>query len=65
MLESKAGTVSYAMVKCGGFLKGDTDYYSLPWIPLKYDVAREVYEAHLTLENFGAVDLELDGEASD
>ncbi len=24
MLEKKAGTVAYAVVKCGGFLKGET-----------------------------------------
>ena len=27
MLEKKAGTVAYAVVKCSGFLKGDTHHY--------------------------------------
>ena len=40
MLEKKTGTVAYAVVKCGGFLKADIHFYPLPWSSLKYDVAR-------------------------
>ena len=36
MLEKKAGTVAYAVVQCGGFLKGEIHHYPLPWNSLKY-----------------------------
>jgi sporulation protein YlmC with PRC-barrel domain len=36
MLEKKAGTVAYAVVKCGGFLKAGTHHYPLPWSSLKW-----------------------------
>ena len=65
MLEKKAGTVAYAVVKCGSFLKGDTHHYPLPWNSLKYNVAREAYEADLTLEEIQSGPSELDGEAFD
>ena len=50
MLEKKAGTVAYAVVKCGGFLKGDIHHYPLPWNSLKYNVTRKGYETDLSLE---------------
>jgi hypothetical protein len=65
MLEKKAGTVAYAVVKCGGFLKGDIHYYPLPWNSLNYDVARKAYKTDLTLEELRSGPSELDGEAFD
>ena len=65
MLEKKTGTVAYAVVKCGGFLKADTHYDPLPWTSLKYNVARKAYETDLTLEELQSVGSELDGEAFD
>ena len=65
MLEKKAGTVAYAVVKCGGFLKGETHHYPLPWNALKYNVARNAYETDLTLEELRSGRSELDGEAFD
>jgi sporulation protein YlmC with PRC-barrel domain len=65
MLEKKAGTVAYAVVKCGGFLKGETHHYPLPWNTLKYNVARNAYETDLTLEELRTGRSELDGEAFD
>ena len=65
MLEKKAGTVAYAVVKCGGFLKGDTHHYPLPWNSLNYDVARKAYKTDLTLEELRAGPSELEGEAFD
>ena len=65
MLEKKAGTVAYAVVKCGGFLKGETHHYPLPWNSLKYNVARNAYETDLTLEELRSGRSELDGEAFD
>jgi len=50
MLEKKAGTVAYAVVKSGGFFKGDVHHYPVPWNSLKYNVARTAYEMDLTLE---------------
>jgi hypothetical protein len=65
MLEKKAGTVAYAVVKCGGFLKGNAHHYPLPWDSLKYNVAREAYEANITLEELQRGPSELDGQAFD
>jgi sporulation protein YlmC with PRC-barrel domain len=65
MLEKKAGTVAYAVVKCGAFLKGNTHHYPLPWNSLKYNVAREAYQADMTLEELQSGPSELDGEAFD
>ena len=65
MLEKKAGTVAYAVVKCGGFLKGETHHYPLPWNTLKYNVARNAYETDLTLEQLRSGRSELAGEAFD
>jgi PRC-barrel domain len=44
MVEKEAGAVAYAVVKCGGFLKGDIHHYPLPWNSLKYNVARKAYD---------------------
>ena len=65
MLEKKTGTVAYAVVKCGGFLKGDTHYYPLSWSSLKYNAARKAYETDLTLEELRSGRSDLDGEAFD
>ena len=50
MLEKKSGTVAYAMVRCGGLLKGEVRHYPVPWDSLKYDVARKAYTTNVTLE---------------
>ena len=50
MLEKKSGTVAYAVVRCGGLLKGEVRHYPVPWDSLKYDVARKAYTTILTLE---------------
>ncbi len=65
MLEKKVGTVAYAVVKCGGFLKGDIHHYPLPWNSLNYDVAHKAYKTDLTLEELRSGPSELDGEAFD
>jgi len=65
MLDKKIGTVAYAVVKSGGFLKADIHHYPLPWDSLKYDVARQAYETKLTLEDLRSGPSELDGEAFD
>jgi hypothetical protein len=65
MLEKKAGTVAYAVVKCGGFLKGNKHHYPLPWGSLKYNMERKAYEADVTLEELQSGPSELDGEAFD
>jgi hypothetical protein len=43
MLEKKSGTVAYAVVRCGGLLKGEVRHYPVPRDSLKYDVARKAY----------------------
>jgi hypothetical protein len=49
MLEKKSGTVGYAVVRCGGLLKGEVRHYPVPWDSLKYNVAREAYTTDVTL----------------
>jgi hypothetical protein len=65
MLEKKSGTVAYAVVRCGGLLKGEVHHYPVPWDSLKYDVARKAYTTNLTLEELRSGRSELDGEAFD
>ncbi len=65
MLEKKTGTVAYAVVKRGGFLRGDTHYYPLPWNSLRYNTTRQAYETDLTLEEIRSGPSELDGGAFD
>lgn len=65
MLEKKTGTVAYAVVRCGGFLKADTHHYPLPWNSLKYSTTRKAYETNLTLEELRTGPSELDGDAFD
>jgi hypothetical protein len=48
MLEKKSGTVAYAVVRCGGLLKGEVRHYPVPWDSLKYDVARKAYTTNLS-----------------
>lgn len=65
MLEKTTGTVAYAVVRCGGFLKGDIHRHPVPWNSLKYDVARRAYETNLTLEELRSGPSELDQETFD
>jgi sporulation protein YlmC with PRC-barrel domain len=65
MLEKKTGTVAYAVVKCGGFLKADIHFYPLPWSSLKYDVARKAYGTDVSLEELRSGQSELDGDDFD
>ena len=65
MLEKKSGTVAYAVVRCGGLLKGEVRHYPVPWDSLKYNVARKAYTTNLTLEELRSGPSELDGEAFD
>src|SRR3984893_7702581 len=54
MLEKMTGTVAYAVVRRGGFLKFNKHHYPVPWNSLKYNVARKAYDTNLTPKNFGA-----------
>jgi hypothetical protein len=65
MLEKKSGTVAYAVVRCGGLLKGEMHHYPVPWDSLKYNVARKAYTTNMTLEELRSGPSELDGEAFD
>ncbi|MGA7997752.1 MAG: PRC-barrel domain-containing protein [Bradyrhizobium sp.] len=65
MLEKKSGTVAYAVVRCGGLLKGEVHHYPVPWDSLRYDVARKAYTTNLALEELRSGPSELDGEAFD
>lgn len=65
MLEKMTGTVAYAVVRCGGFLKAGKHHYPVPWNSLRYNVARKAYETNLTLEELRSGTSELDGEAFD
>ena len=65
MLEKKSGIVAYAAVRCGGLLKREVRHYPVPWVSLRYDVARKAYTTNLTLEKLQSGPSELDGEAFD
>jgi PRC-barrel domain len=65
MLEKKSGTVAYAVVRCGGLLKGEVRHYPVPWETLKYDVARKAYTTNMTSEELRSGPSELDGEEFD
>ena len=65
MLEKLSGTVAYAVVKCGGVLKGHIHHYPLPWGSLKYNATREAYETDVSLEQLRSGPSELDGGAFD
>ncbi len=59
MLDKMSGTVAYAVVKSGGVF--DTRYrYPLPWHTLRYNAARQCYDADLTLEELRSGPCELD-----
>jgi sporulation protein YlmC with PRC-barrel domain len=65
MLEKMTGTVAYAVVRGGGFLKSDKHHYPVPWNSLKYNVARKAYDTDLTLEELRSRPSELDGDEFD
>ena len=65
MLEKLSGTVAYAVVKCGGVLKGHIHHYPLPWGSLKYNATREAYETDVSLEQLRSGASELDAEVFD
>jgi hypothetical protein len=65
MLDKKSGVVAYAVVKCGGFVKGEIHYYPLPWQSLTYDLARKAYRTEQTLDELRSGPSELDGDAFD
>jgi hypothetical protein len=60
MLEKQSGTVAYAVVGSGGFLKGERHHYPLSWNSLRYNTARKAYETSLTLEELRSGPSELD-----
>jgi hypothetical protein len=64
MLEKEAGTVAYAVVRCGGLLD-DVHHYPVAWSSLKYDMTRKAYAADVTLEELRSGPCELDGETFD
>jgi hypothetical protein len=65
MLEKRSGTIAYAVVKCGGLLKGEVRHYPVLWDSLKYNVVRKAYTTNVTLEELRSGPSELEGEAFD
>ena len=65
MLEKNSGKVAYAVVRCGGLLKGAIRHYPVPWDSLTYNVARKAFTTNITLEELRSGPSELDGEAFD
>jgi hypothetical protein len=65
MLDKRTGTVAYAVVRCGGLLKGDIHRYPLPWNSLKYDTVHKAYHTHVSLEELRSGPSELNGDAFD
>ena len=64
MLEKTSGTVAYAVIRTGGLL-GAQHHYPVQWGRLKYDPARQAFEATLTLEDLQAGPCELDDDTFD
>src|ERR1700751_3792788 len=53
MLDKVTGTVAYAVIKTGGVLSTH-HHYPIRWNALRYDCARQAYEAEATLEDLQA-----------
>jgi len=64
MLEKVSGTVAYAVIKTGGML-GSHHHYPIQWSALRYDPARQAFEAGLSLEELRAGPCEFDDESFD
>ena len=50
MLEKMTGTVAYAVVRRGGFLKSDKHHYPVPWSRMQYSPTLEAYEINVSDE---------------
>ena len=64
MLDKVSGTVTYAVIKSGKLL-GSHHHYPVAWRALKYDPARQAFEAELTLDELRAGPSELEGDVFD
>ena len=64
MLEKRSGTIAYAVVRCGGLLKGEVRHYPVPWDSLKYNVARKAHTTNVTLEELRSGPSELEVKRS-
>jgi sporulation protein YlmC with PRC-barrel domain len=65
MVNKLTGAVSYAVVKCSGFLGTDLHHYPVPWDSLRYSKEQKSYVADVTLEDLRSGPSELDGDAFD
>ena len=64
MLEKVTGTVAYVVIKTGGLL-GTHHHYPMPWSGLKFDPARQAFEAALTMDELQAGPCEFDDDTFD
>jgi hypothetical protein len=64
MLDKVSGTVAYAVIKTGGVLSTH-HHYPVQWSALRYDPARQAFQAELTADDLSSGPCELDGEAFD
>ncbi len=48
VIDKVTGKVAYAVVKFGGFMGLDGEFYPIPWKALSYDTGREAYLTQIT-----------------
>jgi len=64
MLDKVSGTVAYAVIKTGGVLRTH-HHYPVQWSALRYDPARQAFQAELTADDLQSEPSEFDGDAFD
>lgn len=64
MLDKVSGTVAYAVIRTGGMLSTH-HHYPIRWSALRYDPARQAYQAEATLDELQSGPCEFDGDAFD
>ena len=64
MLDKVSGIVAYAVIKTGGVLSTH-HHYPVQWSALRYDPARQAFQAELTADDLRSGPCEFDGDAFD
>ena len=64
MLDKVSGKVAYAVIRTGGVLSTH-HHYPVRWNALRYDPARQAFQAEVTLEELRTGPSEIDGDDFD
>ena len=64
MLDKVSGIVAYAVIKTGGVLSTH-HHYPVQWSALRYDPARQAFQAELTADDLRSGPCDFDGVAFD